>query len=193
VAPAFTSLHQFGLPEKMKNSVESLLAADHESLAQLLNELDEELSKPNISRAFELLDLFWARLAVHIRAENLGLFPALTNVPATSFTGRDGLPTSDEAQDILVRLRSDHDFFMKELALMMKATRKVSTPELTPIEQVNESRRRLLAVKDRLENHNRLEEEQVYGWPGLIFDEPAVAKICRLVRHELEKLPHRFS
>jgi hypothetical protein len=57
VAPAFTSLHQLGLLEKMKNSVESLLATDHESLGQLLNELDEELLKPNISRASELLDL----------------------------------------------------------------------------------------------------------------------------------------
>jgi iron-sulfur cluster repair protein YtfE (RIC family) len=177
----------------MKNPVESLLEADHESLGQLLDELDEELSKPEISRAFELLDLFWARLAVHIRAENLGLFPALTSVPATSFTGRNGLPTSDEAQDILVRLRSDHDFFMKELALMMKTARKLSANELSPLEQVNELRRRLVAIKQRLENHNRLEEEQVYGWPGLIFDELSVAKLCQLCRHELGKLPPRFS
>ena len=42
----------------MKNPVESLLETDHESLGQLLDELDEDLSKPNISRAFELLDLF---------------------------------------------------------------------------------------------------------------------------------------
>ena len=46
----------------MKNSVESLLEDDHASLDQLLIELDAELTKPNITRAFELLDLFWARL-----------------------------------------------------------------------------------------------------------------------------------
>ena len=45
----------------MKNPVESLLEDDHASLGQLLTELDAELAKPNIARAFELLDLFWAR------------------------------------------------------------------------------------------------------------------------------------
>ena len=60
----------------MKNPVESLLEDDHESLGQLLTELDGELAKHNFPRAFELLDLFWARLAIHIRAENLHLFPA---------------------------------------------------------------------------------------------------------------------
>ena len=177
----------------MTNPAESLLATDHESLGELLNELDQALSKPNVLRAFQLLDLFWARLAVHIRAENLGLFPALKKAPANLFTGRDGLPTSDEAEVILARLRSDHDFFMKELALMMKTTRKLSAGDLPPLEQVNELRRRLTGIKDRLENHNRLEEEQVYSWPGLIFDEPTVATLCRLLRHELEKLPPRFA
>ena len=72
------------------------------------------------ARAFELLDLFWARLAIHIRAENLHLFPALANAPASRFTGKGGLPTRDEAHNVLLQLRSDHDFFMKELAEMIK-------------------------------------------------------------------------
>ena len=76
---------------------------------------------------------------------------------------------------------------------MMKTARKLSANELSPLEQVNQLHRRLVAIKQRLENHNRLEEEQVYGWPGLIFDEPAVARLCRLCRHELGKLPPRFS
>jgi len=45
----------------MKNPVESLLEDDHESLDLLLTELDTELAKPDSARAFELLDLFWAR------------------------------------------------------------------------------------------------------------------------------------
>ena len=177
----------------MKNSVEALLEEDHESLGKLLVELDEELRKPNFFRAFQLLDLFWARLAVHIRAENLVLFPALTNVPATAFTGRDGLPTSHEAQDILAQLRSDHDFFMKELALMMKSTRKNAPNESMKLEQVDELRRRLVVINERLDNHNRVEEKQVYGWPVLLFDEPTLAKLSHLLRHELTSLPPRFS
>ena len=83
----------------MKNSVECLLEVDHESLAHLLAELDAELAKPNTVRAFELLDLFWARLAVHIRAENLHLFPALANARAAVFTGKGSVPTSEEAHN----------------------------------------------------------------------------------------------
>ena len=107
----------------MKNPVESLLGDDHESLAELLTELDSELKKANAARAFELLDLFWARLAVHIRAENLHLFPAIATAATSLFTGKGSLPTAEEAHNILLQLRSDHDFFMKELAEMIKAAR----------------------------------------------------------------------
>ena len=90
----------------MKSSSVSLLEEDHESLAQLLAELDAELAEPNIARAFALIDLFWARLAVHIRAEHLHLFPAITNAPDSLFTGKGTLPTSEEAHSLLLRLRS---------------------------------------------------------------------------------------
>src|SRR4030095_14850546 len=78
VAPVFKALHQLRLFETMKNALESLLEQDHESLDQLLTELDAAVTKPGNPHVFELLDLFWARLAVHIRAENVRLFPALT-------------------------------------------------------------------------------------------------------------------
>lgn len=88
----------------MKNQVESLLEDDHSELGQLLSELNAELAKSNLTHSFELLDLFWARLAVHIRAENLHLFPALVNLPASLFTGVDGRPTSQEAHNVIARL-----------------------------------------------------------------------------------------
>ena len=120
----------------MKNPVESLLEDDHASLGQLLAKLDAELSKPNIASAFELLDLFWARLAVHIRAENLHLFPAIANAPASLFTGNGGLPTADAAHDVISSLRSDHDFFMKELAQTIKALREIAGGERSRLEEV---------------------------------------------------------
>ena len=177
----------------MKNPVESLLEDDHALLGQLLTELDAELSKPNIARAFELLDLFWARLAVHIRAENLHLFPALANAPASLFTGRDPLPASEEVHKVLARLRSDHDFFMKELAREIKAMREIAGSPEAHLEELEVLRQRLANVRERLEAHNLLEEKQAYVWPSMLFDEQTSADLCDQLRHELENLPSRFA
>jgi hemerythrin superfamily protein len=165
VAPTLPSFHQFGLFEAMKNSVESLLEDDHASLDQLLIELDAELTKPDINRAFELLDLFWARLAVHIRAENLHLFPALANTDPSLFTGKGSLPTFEESHSLILRLRSDHDFFMKELAHIVKIMREIVGNQQTRLKEVKDVRQRMTIIKKHLEAHNRLEEEQVYIWP----------------------------
>lgn len=176
----------------MKNSVESLLEADHESLGQLIPMLDEEMEKHNFPRAFELLDLFWARLAIHIRAENLHLFPALDNAGAL-FTGKGGLPTRDEAHNLLLQLRSDHDFFMKELAEMMKRARGIRVSEVDDFNWAEELRRRLVVLGKRLEAHNLIEEKRTYAWPALVFDEPTMLRLCERLRHELENLPPRFG
>ncbi len=176
----------------MKNSVKSLLEDDHASLGQLLIELDAELAKPNIARAFELLDLFWARLAVHIRAENLHLFPAFANAPVSLFAGRGGLPTSEEAQSVLARLRLDHDFFMKELGLTIKAMREMAGSQQV-FEEVEELRLRISTIGKRLEAHNCLEEKQTYTWPTLLFDEQELAALHASIAHELENLPPRFG
>ncbi|HKO97354.1 MAG TPA: hypothetical protein VJU86_10200 [Pyrinomonadaceae bacterium] len=177
----------------MNNSVESVLGDDHSSLGELLSELDTKVAEPNFARGFELLDLFWARLAVHIRAENLHLFPALTNARASLFTGTGGLPTRDEVHDVLLRLRSDHDFFMKELARTIKTMREIADNQRAPAKEIEVVRQRMIIIKKRLETHNRLEEEQVYTWPSLLFDEPMVARLCEHLRHELENLPPRFG
>jgi hypothetical protein len=177
----------------MKNPVESLLEDDHALLGQLLTELDAELSKPNIARAFELLDLFWARLAVHIRAENLHLFPALANAPASLFTGRGPLPASEEVHKVLALLRCDHDFFMKELAREIKAMREIAGSPEAHLEELEVLRQRLANVRERLEAHNLLEEKQAYVWPSMLFDEQTSADLCDQLRHELENLPPRFA
>lgn len=175
-----------------KNPVESLLEDDHESLGQLLTELDGELAKHNFPRAFELLDLFWARLAVHIRAENLHLFPALANVRPSLFTGKGALPTRDEAHNVLLRLRSDHDFFMKELAEMMKRVRGIRTGQADDFNVGEELGRRLTVIRKRLEAHNRLEEEHVYAWPLGLFDQKTINALSDRLQHELQNLPPRF-
>lgn len=177
----------------MKNPVEALLEEDHASLGELLTELDAALVRANIVRSFELLDLFWARLAIHIRAENLHLFPALTNAPASLFTGRDNLPTIEERQTVLACLRSDHDFFMKELALMIKVMRKIAGSQEAHLEEIKDLRQRLTTIAKRLEAHNLLEEEQAYVWPSLLLDAQTMVDLRRDLRHELENLPPRFT
>jgi hemerythrin superfamily protein len=177
----------------MKPATAFLLEDDHESLAQLLVELEARLAESNITHAFQLLDLFWARLAVHIRAENLHLFPAIANAPASLFTGKGGLPTSEEAHDLLLRLGSDHDFFMKELARAIKVMREIAGNQQAGAKDIEDVRQRLTLIKKRLEVHNQLEEKQIYKWPAMIFDEPTVARLNEGLRHELENLPPRFD
>ena len=177
----------------MKNLVESLLQDDHESLAGLLIELDAELKNANAVRAFELLDLFWARLAVHIRAENLHLFPAISTAAPSLFTGNGNLPTAEEAHNILLQLRSDHDFFMKELAQLIKTAREVQGREEIPRKESKELRKRLTGIRKRLESHNLLEEALVYTWPSLLLDQKSVAALKDSLSHELENLPPRFA
>lgn len=176
----------------MKTHIESLLHDDHESLDLLVAKLDAELATPDSNRAFELLDLFWARLAIHIRAENLHLFPALNNADPALYTGRD-LPTHTEAKDVLAQLRSDHEFFMKELAVMIKAIREIADNRPAPTEVLEDLRSRMAVIKKRLVAHNRIEDERVYTWPSLLFDEATVAALLDSLRNELENLPPRFA
>lgn len=175
----------------MNNALESLLEDDHRSLGALLDEFDQKLSTRDISRAFELLDFIWARLAVHIRAEHLQLFPALTKGSAGSLADKEGLPTIERAQTVLTTLRADHDFFMKELARAIETMRDMKQKE-TSLAEIDLLRQRMAIVRERLDNHNRLEEEQVYVWPSLMLDDETATQLFERLRHELENLPPRF-
>jgi hemerythrin-like domain-containing protein len=173
----------------MKNEIEFLLERDHESLHHLLIRIEIELQAANLVDAFPLLDRFWARLAMHIRAENLHLFPALTS---TENHVNDPLLSEEEVNKALSQLRADHDYFMKELGEMMKKSRALVDSSAPRQEEIDGLRRRLAAIKERLETHNRLEEERVYNWAGRVFEPQTLEKLTVLVRQELENLPPRF-
>jgi iron-sulfur cluster repair protein YtfE (RIC family) len=176
----------------MSNPVEALLQHDHESLSQLLTKLDQELARSNTIAAFELLDRFWAGLALHIRAENLELFPALSNL-ATTVTGSASGPSSDDIEVVLSRLRADHNFFMTELATAIKTMRAVVAGELPKVESVASVQNRLAAIRQRLEDHNRIEEEQAYKWPELVLSDSEQTALRNRLQHELENIPPRFA
>ena len=55
----------------------SVLAGDHSEIDRLTVNSLAALEDGDKSKAFAALDLLWARLAVHIRAEHLCLFPTI--------------------------------------------------------------------------------------------------------------------
>ena len=172
-----------------------LLERDHEELDGVLGELFLALDRGERDESFARLDLLWARLAVHIRAEHLCLFPAILGAPQTLLTGSGDAPSPEELQSAIRVLRSDHDFFMHQLARainLMRALKAISGADAVG-ESLREVRRIVLAVKNRLSTHNQLEEKQVYGWVDVLLDGAARSALDARVRRELENLPPRFN
>ena len=178
----------------MQPTVSELLGADHESLADLLRELHSALAKSDPARAFELLDLFWARLAMHIRAENVCLFPAIRKAIASRHPA--GSPTIAEAESAIETLKSDHNFFMDQLAHAVKIMRELPSggEKSTQLaDRFDAVRNRVTAVTARQVAHNDLEEEQVYRWPALILSRPELERLRVAIDAELENMPPRFA
>ena len=98
------------------------LESDHEDLHTLLDELYAALEGSDVRDIYQRLDLFWARLAIHIRAEHLHLFPAVLH----ALSGPEDVaqaPSLAQAQNTIEELRRDHDFFMHELGRSIVAMR----------------------------------------------------------------------
>jgi len=156
-------------------SARQRLSNDHRGVNEVLKQLLTALQNQDVGTSYTKLDLFWARLAVHIRAEHLHLFPAVT--------GR--LP---KAQSVVEKLRADHDFFMTELARAVNTLREHPTSlELNSVLDV------VLEVEKRLANHNEIEENQIYRWAGTILTEPEQIDLAARINAELENRPSRFS
>ena len=175
---------------------ERLLAEDHESLGELLSALLKGLDEGDAAAAFPHLDLFWARLAMHIRAENLHLFPAILNAPGVDALGREGVALSlEEAREAIAQLRSDHDFFMHELARAVSAMRELmaSPGDELKTERLPGVRQIMNAVSVRLEAHNALEEERVYRLPAILLTPAEQSALATRMRREIENLPPRFN
>ena len=156
-------------------SARQRLSNDHRGVNEVLKQLLTALQNQDVGTSYAKLDLFWARLAVHIRAEHLHLFPAVS--------GR--LP---KAQSVVEKLRADHDFFMTELARAVNTLREHPTSlELNSVLDV------VLEVEKRLANHNEIEENQIYRWAGTILTEPEQIDLAARINAELENRPSRFS
>lgn len=173
---------------RLNKEQDNLLADDHSQLAGMLDEIFAALQNGDQVRSFAELDMFWARLAMHIRAEHVHLFPALLKTVLT-----DNVATQS-VEMVIERLRADHNFFMGELAETIKTMREI------PRENDGGSLPNLAAVKERLENvgrrlviHNDIEESQIYPLADLVLVPDEAARIRGNMKRELEKLPPRFA
>jgi hemerythrin-like domain-containing protein len=169
-----------------------LLAHDHAELDALLAAAFSALAAGDVERSFRNLDLFWAYLAMHIRAENVHLFPALLQASERSpRTG--GVPAPETVREIITRLRADHDFFMIELAAAMKQLRELHQSDRQDSAPIfAKVRQQVSRVHDRLEAHNALEEAQVYHWAGAFLDGSQQKVLNEKLQQELNYLPARF-
>jgi hemerythrin superfamily protein len=157
----------------------SMLSDDHREVDVLLTTVLEKLRGEQDQDAFKALDLFWARLAMHIRAEHLHLFPAVMKFAELH----------PELPETLERLRRDHDFFMHELADAIKAMRSMTSETEGVV--MRETVDRLEAIGMRLAEHNSIEEDTVYPLQ-LRFPAEDVERLSRLINQELRNLPPRF-
>lgn len=167
-------------------TIPEMLESDHRELDDLLSLTFEAIGSNNAALTFERLDLFWARLAMHIRSEHLRVFPAVRKLS-------ERFGNVDEIGVILDELRHDHDLFMREIARAIKALRLVfdfgnDGETLVVVKGLLET------VRGRLEIHNRIEEEKVYKFVSEKFMGPEAAETLYLdVKKEIDNLPPRFA
>ncbi|HEU4767404.1 MAG TPA: hemerythrin domain-containing protein [Pyrinomonadaceae bacterium] len=156
------------------------MADDHVAADKLLKQIQGAIRSGDVSSALDRIDLFWAKLAVHIRAEHLHLFPALA---------------SSVDQGVIEELRADHEFFMRELAHAIEAMRTLSN--VTDEEVIDKGlaivRDMMLAIEQKLAAHNQLEESDVYRVAGTVLNEDEQAELARQISRELENRPPRFA
>lgn len=169
------------------------LADDHDALNKLLGQLKDALDRSDVAVSHAKLDLFWAKLAVHIRAEHLHLFPAiLENSNGGSMTSPIQKPSAVEARWAIGRLRADHEFMMHELARLIESMRKLSGSQGSVAQELAAIRSVIVELEKRLVIHNEFEETQIYRWTASVLDSPAQAELARQIDEELTNRPSRF-
>ena len=170
----------------MASEARQRLSDDHQAVNEVLTQLLTALNNKDVDASYSKLDLLWARLAVHIRAEHLHLFPTVIKRLASD---------SGEAQSVVDHLRADHDFFMRELARAVGIVRELPAPLESREDEVkwNSVLDIVLEVEKRLAIHNETEENQVYRWASTVLTDPEQIELTTRINTELEHRPPRFS
>ncbi len=166
----------------MVSQARQRLLDDHHTVSRLLKQLLTALDNKDIQTSYSRVDLLWARLAVHIRAEHLHLFPAIAS-------------RVSQAQPAIDRLRADHDFFMSELARAVGILRELSQRDITANADAKLSAvgNAVREIERRLGSHDEIEENQIYRWSSVILTEPEQVELLARINAELDNHPPRFS
>lgn len=164
------------------NAGSERLLDDHQAVSEILKQLLTALHNKDVEVSHFKLDLLWARLAVHIRAEHLHLFPAVVS-------------EFGAAQPIIVHLRADHDFFMRELARAIGVLRGlpkriVEASDDVKLATVGDTVRE---IEKRLLSHNDIEEHQIYRLTSTMLTKTEQMELAKRINTELENRPSRFS
>ena len=171
----------------MKTTIDTVLESDHRQLDTLLGEVFSAIDDADFEKTFSTLDLFWARLAMHIRAEHLHLFPAILN-SGEEPEGYAAHAMTTDLQEIVRGLHEDHDFFMREIAGAIKSMRAAEPGDIRILSDIRDT---LTNLRQRLGEHNQIEEERIYN-----LEQPLARTSNSLVvaiQKELNNLPPRFS
>jgi hypothetical protein len=172
------------------------LADDHTELNTLLDKVFDALRCADVERTYKSLDFFRARLAMHIRAEHLHLFPAIIKAIETQAAENySPAPSLTEALNAINALQSDHNFFMRELLAMIKLLRELreNKTKANFSKEISDVREIIVSVKRRLEDHNETEETKVYGWADALLGQAECAALGERMQREITNLPPRFS
>ena len=179
----------------MLSEASEQLAHDHLALNGILKQLQEALNGDDVAAIHSHLDLFWARLAVHIRAEHLHLFPTVINALREKTTEQSLAPKPHEAQLVVEHLREDHEFFMHQLGEMILTVRELLQPvnRSTRGYRLKTLRRMILEIEERLGVHNDTEENQIYRWTTNVLSEEEQTDLSTRINRELANRPPRFD
>ncbi|MCB1025527.1 MAG: hemerythrin domain-containing protein, partial [Acidobacteria bacterium] len=169
-----------------------LLTSDHRELDALLDQLYIAIEDGGPTEVFEKLDIFWARLAMHIRAEHLHLFPAVLQAVKSQADANTDL-SPESVQNTLHQLRADHDFFVRELAAAVKLAREIVVEGQAVAEKISMIRKKVADVHALLRRHNELEESQVYLWAEQLIESSKRSALIEREQRELDNLPPRFE
>jgi len=167
------------------------LVTDHEDINALMDRLDPALEAGDPEAALRQLDVLWARLGVHIRSEHLLTFEALREARPSGSDVSEG-----ELEETHLRLREDHDLFMRELsavAKLLKEHRGINEDAPMPAGMTDHVREHLDRVLRVLDTHTGVEEQRGYPWREKWLSPEKQEMIREQMRYQLDNVPARFA
>ncbi len=167
------------------------LEHDHGELDRLLDTALASLASNEPGASLNDLDLFWARLGIHIRAEHLHLFPMLLD-KALAAGADDATSPVYKLPELIPKLRRDHDFFVVEIGKCVNRLRQIVTDADADGSVFREIENMLEAVAARLKIHNQIEERDIYPLAGKLLTAAENDQLAQMVEKELANLPPRF-